>query len=74
VDASRWIQDVRGPQRALRVTAHAEAGFLVISTWREGTCVGTVRVTPSEAAELMSSLAHGLADLTPALLQVVPEP
>lgn len=73
MDASRWIQDARGPQRALRVTAHAEAGFLVLSTWREGTCVGTVRVTPVEAAELMSSLAHGLAELTPPPLRSVQE-
>lgn len=68
----RWIRDVRGPERALRVTAHADAGFLVLSTWRDGTCVGTVRVTPTEAAELMSSLAHGLADLAPPSLRSVP--
>jgi hypothetical protein len=72
VDAARWIQDTRGPSRALRVTAHADAGFLVLSTWRDGVCVGTVRVTPSEAAELMSSLAHGLAELAPAPLRALP--
>jgi hypothetical protein len=58
----------------MRVTAHAEAGFLVLSTWRDGSCVGTVRVTPLEAAELMSSLAHGLAELTPPVLRALPTP
>jgi hypothetical protein len=59
----RWIQDTRGPERALRVTAHPDAGFLVLSTWRDGACVGTVRVTPAEAAELLAGLATGLAEL-----------
>lgn len=36
----------------------------MISTWRDGTCVGTVRVTPTEAVELMNGLAQGLAALT----------
>lgn len=57
------IHDTRGPERALRVSAHPAAGFLVLSTWRDGACVGTVRVRPAEAAELVSGLVHGLADL-----------
>lgn len=59
----RWISDTRGPERALRVSSHAVAGYLVISTWRDDACVGTVRLTPREAAELMAGLATGLAEL-----------
>jgi hypothetical protein len=59
----RWIHDSRGPERALRVSAHPAAGFLVLSTWRDGECVGTVRVSAEEAAELMAGLAQGLAEL-----------
>jgi hypothetical protein len=62
----RWIHDTRGPERGLRVSTHADAGFLVLSTWRDGECVGTVRVTPAQAAELMSGLAHGMAELATA--------
>jgi hypothetical protein len=34
---------------------------VVLSTWRDGTCVATSRLTPDEAARLMSALAEGLA-------------
>ncbi len=61
--AGRWIADGRGEGRAVRVSAHAEAGFLVISTWKAGACVGTVRLVPHEAAELVAGLAEGLAEL-----------
>jgi hypothetical protein len=59
----RWVSDRRGDGRAVRVSAHVEAGFLVVSTWRLGTCVGTVRLLPAEAAELITGLAEGLAHL-----------
>ena len=45
----------------MRVSAHTEAGFLVVSTWREDTCVATVRLLPDEAAELLAGLGDGLA-------------
>ncbi|BEP12723.1 hypothetical protein acdb102_10340 [Acidothermaceae bacterium B102] len=60
---SRWVADHRGDGRAVRVSAHVEAGFLVVSTWRLGTCVGTVRLLPAEAVELITGLAEGLACL-----------
>lgn len=59
----RWAKDVRGEGRAVRVSAHAEAGFLVLSTWKAGECVSTVRLVPDEASALMSGLAEGLATL-----------
>jgi hypothetical protein len=55
--------DLRGEGRAVRVSAHAEAGFLVLSTWKADECVSTVRLVPDEAAELVAGVAEGLADL-----------
>lgn len=60
----RWIADQRGEGRAVRVSAHAEAGFLVVSTWKAGVCVSTVRLLPPEAAELVASVAEGLSRLS----------
>lgn len=59
----RWIPDERGEGRGVRVSAHAEAGFLVLSTWKSGACVGTVRLLPDEAAELVGGIAEGLSRL-----------
>lgn len=59
----RWALDLRGEGRAVRVSAHAEAGFLILSTWKADECVGTVRLMPDEAAELKAGIADGLADL-----------
>jgi N-acyl-L-homoserine lactone synthetase len=59
----RWIADRRGQGRGVRVSAHEEAGFLVLSTWKEGLCVGTVRLLPDEAAELVSGVAEALGRL-----------
>ncbi|MDX6228840.1 MAG: hypothetical protein QOI76_2230 [Frankiales bacterium] len=61
-----WVADRRGDGRAVRVSAHVEAGFLVVSTWRFGTCVGTVRLLPTEAAELIAGLSAGMALLAEA--------
>ncbi len=60
----RWVADIRGDGRGVRVSAHAEGGFLVVSTWKAGTCVGTVRLLPDEAADLVAALSHSLAALT----------
>jgi hypothetical protein len=61
-----WVNDRRGDGRAVKVSAHAEAGFLVVSTWKAGTCVGTVRLLPAEAAELIAGLSESLAQLAAA--------
>jgi hypothetical protein len=62
----RWALDARGDGRAVRVSAHAEAGFLVLSTWKAEVCVGTVRLLPGEAAELVAGITDGLAHLATA--------
>lgn len=59
----RWIVDQRGGGRAVRVSSHVEGGFLVVSTWKEDTCVATVRLLPEEAALLVGGLAEGLSRL-----------
>ncbi len=61
-----WIFDARGAGRGVRVSAHTEAGFLVLSTWKADVCVGTVRLLPDEAAQLVSTIADGLARLATA--------
>ena len=47
----------------MRVSAHEEAGFLILSTWREDRCVGTVRLLPDEAADLVAGVAEALGRL-----------
>lgn len=59
----RWVADTRGEGRGVRVTAHADGGFLIVSTWKADECVGTVRLLPDEAAELVAGLALELARL-----------
>lgn len=66
-----WVADPRGEGRGARVSAHAEAGFLVLSTWRAGVCVSTVRLRPDEAAALVAGLAEGIAQLSSVPMQAV---
>ena len=56
-----WFGDARDGRRALRVSWHAEPACVVLSLWRDDTCVGTVRLTPADAASLVGALADGLA-------------
>lgn len=60
---SRWAHDLRAEGRAVRVSAHAEAGFLIVSTWKADGCVGTVRLLPAQASELAAGIVEGLAHL-----------
>ena len=60
---SGWIFDQRGGGRGVRVSAHTESGFLVLSTWKADLCVATVRLLPDEAAQLVGNIADGLARL-----------
>ncbi|MCU1692365.1 MAG: hypothetical protein JWM64_1456 [Frankiales bacterium] len=55
-----WVADQRGGGRGVRVSSHVEAGFLVLSTWKEDTVVATVRLLPDEAAALAAGIAEGL--------------
>jgi hypothetical protein len=61
-----WVLDPRGEGRGVRVSAHVEAGFLVLSTWKSDRCVGTVRLLPEEAAALVAGIADGLSLLATA--------
>lgn len=58
-----WIADQRGEGRGVRVSSHVEAGFLVLSTWKEDRVVATVRLLPDEAAALVAGVAEGLSRL-----------
>ena len=62
----RWVQDLRGDGRAVRVSGHAASGVVVLSVWKAGTCVGTVQLQPDGVAELLAGLAEGLAHLATA--------
>jgi hypothetical protein len=59
----RWTWDARGDGRAVRVSTHADVGLLNVSLWRDDVCVGTVRLTPADAANLSASLTDGIARL-----------
>lgn len=59
----RWVADGRGEGRAIRVSSHPESGFLIVSIWRAGMCVGTVQLRPSEAADVIGALSSSLAAL-----------
>ncbi len=62
-----WFEDARDGDRALRASWHGEIGCVVLSMWRRYTCVGTTRLTPSEAARLAGSMAAALAAAVPPL-------
>lgn len=53
--------DERGA--GMRVTWHAERGFVVLSLWHDDTCVGSFRLTVEEAARLASFLVGHLGTL-----------
>ena len=59
-----WVLDQRGGGRGVRVSAHTEGGFLVLSTWKSDTCAATVRLLPDEAAQLVAGIADALAQLS----------
>jgi hypothetical protein len=56
-----WFEDVRAGERAMRVSWHLDMGCVVLSTWRDGACVSTIRLSTDEAARLIGVLADGLA-------------
>ena len=59
----RWVWDARDKARAVRVATHDEVGLLNLSMWRDDLCVGTVKLRPDEAADLVGALTEGLARL-----------
>ena len=56
-----WFGDVRDGDRALRASWHVDQGCVVLSSWRGDGCVATVRLSPADAARLVSTLVEGLA-------------
>lgn len=61
---SSVLPDVRGETRSLRATWHDREDVLVVSVWRGGVCVGSVRLTPPDAAALLGTVAAGLGRRT----------
>ncbi len=60
----RWTwESARGRTRAVRVSPHAESGLLAVSLSRDDRCVGSVHLTPEEAASLVGRLSDALAGL-----------
>lgn len=55
------LPDVRGDGRWMRVTWHEEADIVVLSMWRQASCVGTVRLERSQVPGLVDALVTGLA-------------
>ena len=59
-DGAAHFADSRGGDRWLRTSWHGDQ--LVVSVWRDNTCVGTTRLSRDEAARFLDSLAAGLAE------------
>ena len=59
-DQGSIFVDARGAGRALRVTWHHESGLVVLSLWREISCVATFRLAIDEVPELIDALRSGL--------------
>lgn len=55
------LPDVRGGHRALQVTWHDQDDVVVVSVWRSGRCAGSIRLSPADAATLISALGDDLA-------------
>ena len=69
-----WFGDARDGARALRVSWHAsdERDCVVLSTWREDSCVATTRLSRADAARLIGVLADGLASVAAGAVRVAP--
>ena len=55
------LADVRGNGRWMRVTWHDEADVVVLSLWKQMSCVGTLRLDRSDVPGLVDTLVKGLA-------------
>jgi len=54
------VRDVRGTERALRVSWHREDELVVLSLWNGPRCTGTVRVAAADVPTLIEALQIGL--------------
>ena len=55
------LADVRGNGRWLRVTWHDEVDVVVLSLWKQMSCVGALRLDRADVPALVDSLVQGLA-------------
>jgi hypothetical protein len=55
------FSDARGEQRSMRLTWHHESDLVVLSLWRDGSCVGTLRLPREDVPRLIGALTAGLA-------------
>lgn len=58
---STWLVDERGT--ALKATWRLSHGFINLSLWRNDRCVETFHLAPADAAQLVTFLVSGLADV-----------
>jgi len=58
-----WVADARGDGRAVRVSAHRQAGLVVLSVWNRDTCTATVHLQPEDVVEVVTALTRSLVDL-----------
>ncbi len=65
--------DLRGGDRALRVSWHPDDQLVVLSLWRDGTCTATFRMPAEDVPHLVGALVDGLAECIPPSTSV-PQP
>jgi hypothetical protein len=60
-----WFSDARGAVRRMGISVHPADSTFVVSLWQGDTCTGTFRMPAGDAARLISTLAYGMAELSP---------
>src|SRR3954469_4177021 len=62
--AGRWTwESARAHTRAIRISPRTKQRVVNISLWRDDRCVGSVHLSPAEAASVAAKLSQALADL-----------
>jgi len=54
--------DARDQGRALRLSWHHGADLVVLSLWRDDTCVGTFQLGKDDVPAMIDALVQGLAE------------
>lgn len=50
------------PGRTLRVSGHPETGRVVLSIWQDSVCRATLRLAPSDVAQVVAMLTRTAVD------------
>jgi hypothetical protein len=58
-----WVADARGDGRAVRVSAHRQAGLVVLSVWNGDTCTATLHLRPEDVVDVVTALTRSLVEL-----------